>query len=490
MRCIELASKQKKHFIVNMIIMTASMLIIRIMGMLFNIYYTSVIGAEATGMYHLLFSCYGFFITFSVAGCGMAATRLVSEAGGCVNAASRAVKKCISVCLPVSLVATFVAFILKDTNMFFESDTSSVAIFVLSLSLLPTAIQSVYRGYFMAVRNVATVTESQLLEEFSQMFFTLWMLSKLKGTPYAYISMLVGITLSAWVSFVFDFVMYRKYTSPDYIYCESSYITVGSVTSIAFPVAIGSLLRSFLVLVENMLIPSMLVMAGIKNALGEYGVIKGMSMPLMLFPSIITTSLSSLVVTELSERNATKKVNGIKYIAQRCIRYTLLYGFMISGVLIMWHNDFADMFYGDKRVGLYLGLLALLVIPMYLDTVIDGMLKGLNQQMSSLKYNICDSLLRVAMILCIVPFWGSVGYIAMLYISELFNLFLSYRRLAKVSGMSLEWDYVTQPVIFTATAVVISGFAPRWWGMIVYVCTYLACTGVVLFMENKQNQKK
>jgi len=132
----------------------------------------------------------------------------------------------------------------------------------------------------------------------------------------------------------------------------------------------------------------------------------------------------------------------------------------------------------------------LLVIPMYLDTVIDGMLKGLNQQMSSLKYNICDSLLRVAMILCIVPFWGSVGYIAMLYISELFNLFLSYRRLAKVSGMSLKWDYVTQPVIFTATAVVISGFAPRWWGMIVYVCTYLACAGVVLFMENKQNQKK
>ena len=490
MRCIELASKEKKHFIVNMVIMTLAMFVMRIMGMLFNIYYTSVIGAKSTGMYHLLFSCYGFFVTFSVAGCGMAATRLVSEAGGCVNAASRAVKKCISVCLPASLVATLFAFAFKNTNLFFDNGTSSVAIMVLSLSLVPTAIQSVYRGYFMAVRSIATVTVSQLTEELSQMIFTVLLLNNLNGTPYAYISMIGGISIGAWISFAFDFCMYRKYTSPNYVYCESSYINIHSVTSIAFPVALGSLLRSLLVLAENMLIPSMLFAAGIKDALGEYGVIKGMSIPLMVFPSIITTTLSTMLVTELSERNSQKKVNGIRYIASKSIRYTLLYGFFICGMLIMWHTSFADMFYNEKRVGLYLGLLSLLVIPMYLDTVVDGMLKGLNQQMSSLKYNITDSLLRVGMILCIVPMFGSIGYISMLYISELFNLFLSYKRLSKVSKIPFELNYVTKPLICTAISIVASKSVQGLWGVAVYVCTYLVCTFITVFGKNKQNPKK
>ncbi|MBQ7901770.1 MAG: hypothetical protein IJ365_07425, partial [Clostridia bacterium] len=96
----------KKNFVINMLIMTLSMLFIRVIGMAFNIYFTSVIGASETGMYHLMFSAYGFMITFSVAGTGLAATRLVTEVGGCMEAARLAVQKCLRVCGVFSLLAT------------------------------------------------------------------------------------------------------------------------------------------------------------------------------------------------------------------------------------------------------------------------------------------------------------------------------------------------------------------------------------------------
>ncbi len=479
-----MASKQKKRFLINMLIMTSSMFIIRIMGMTFNIYFTSVIGATETGMFHLLFSAYGFFITFSVAGCGIAATRLVAESGGCVNAAAKAVKKCTAVCVPASVIATIAAFVMKD-NFFaaaFGNNTASIAVSVLALSLVPTAVQSVYRGYFMAVRSIGTVTVSQLIEESSQIVITLMLLNKLKGTPYAYISMLAGISASAYISCFFDFCAYRKYTSPNYIYCDNSYITCRSVMAIAFPVALGSLLRSFLVLAENMLIPKTLLAGGIADALGEYGIIKGMSIPLMMFPSIITTSLSAMLVAELSERSAAQKVNGIRYIAGKCCKYTLYYGFGVCGTILLWHNTIADAFYTDTRVGIYLGILAMLVIPMYLDHVVDGMLKGLNQQMSSLKYNILDSFLRVALILCLIPHIGSIGYIAMLYISEMFNLFLSFSRLARVSGIKLKANYILNPIICTGAAI-----CAVWlfelafvWEVVIYVVTYCMVTFVLI----------
>ncbi len=484
-----MASKEKKHFLINMLIMTSSMLIIRIMGMAFNIYFTSVIGAAETGMYYLLFSTYGFFITFSVAGCGIAATRLVSESGGCVNAAGRAVTKCITVCAPASVIATAAAVIMKDSlfGSTFGNNTASVAVTVLAASLVPTAIQSVYRGYFMAVRNIGTVTVSQLLEESSQIVITLLLLQKLRGTPYAYISMLAGISASAYISCFFDFCAYRKYTSPDYIYCDNSYISCRSVMAIAFPVAAGSLLRSFLVLAENMLIPKTLSAGGIADALGEYGIIKGMSIPLMMFPSIITTSLSSMLVAELSERSAAGKVNGIRYIAGKGCAYTLYYGFGVCGAIALWHNTIADMFYSDSRVGIYLGVVALLVIPMYLDHVVDGMLKGLNQQLSSLKYNIADSFLRVALILCLIPHIGSIGYIAMLYISELFNLFLSFSRLARVSGISMKLNYILNPIICTGAAICSVWLInlPFVWEVAIYLVTYCILTFVLIKKDSK-----
>ncbi len=450
-----MASKEKKRFFINMLIMTSAMFVIRIMGMMFNIYFTSVIGATETGMYHLIFSAYGFFVTFSVAGCGIAATRLVSESAGCVNAASKAVSKCISVCLPTSAAATAVAVLMRNSSVFDinGAGTASVAIGVLAMSLVPTAIQSVYRGYFMAVRNIATVTVSQLLEETSQIIITLLLLQRLKGTPYAYISLIAGISLGAYISCLFDFCAYRKYTVPNYIYCDNSYIKCRTVTKIAFPIAAGSLLRSFLVLAENMLVPKTLMANGVADALGEYGIIKGMSIPLMMFPSVITTSLSSMLVTELSERSSRRRVNGIKYIAGMGCEYTMYYALCVCGAILLWHTQISDMFYSDKRVGIYLGILALLVVPMYLDHVVDGMLKGLNQQISSLKYNISDSVLRVVLILCLIPYVGSIGYVAMLYISELFNLFLSFSRLAKVSGIQFKFNYIFRPVVCTAFAV-------------------------------------
>lgn len=80
------------------------------------------------------------------------------------------------------------------------------------------------------------------------------------------------------------------------------------------------------------------------------------------------------------------------------------------------------------------------VIPlMYLDSVVDGMLKGLNEQLSYLSYNIIDSVMRVGLILFLLPLMGLNGLIVVIFASEILNSTLSIARLMKVTQLKMRF---------------------------------------------------
>ena len=69
----------------------------------------------------------------------------------------------------------------------------------------------------------------------------------------------------------------------------------------------------------------------------------------------------------------------------------------------------------------------------YLDSVVDGILTGLGQQLYTLKINIADSAMRALFIFLLVPLTGFRGVIYVTYFGTLFNATLSIRRLVVVT---------------------------------------------------------
>ena len=82
-----------------------------------------------------------------------------------------------------------------------------------------------------------------------------------------------------------------------------------------------------------------------------------------------------------------------------------------------------------------MGLLALLMPVMYMDHITDGMLRGLGEHLYCMRVNIVDSLISTALIYLVLPVWGLYGYIAILYLSEIFNFSLSIRRLTRLTTL-------------------------------------------------------
>ena len=70
--------------------------------------------------------------------------------------------------------------------------------------------------------------------------------------------------------------------------------------------------------------------------------------------------------------------------------------------------------------GWYIKIIAPLIPLMYLDNVIDNILKGLGKQVSVMMCNILDLIVSVSFIYFLLPIFSTNGYIIVLYI-YLFN---------------------------------------------------------------------
>ena len=90
---------------------------------------------------------------------------------------------------------------------------------------------------------------------------------------------------------------------------------------------------------------------------------------------------------------------------------------------------------------------------MYLENVVEGLLRGLDQQVSSLGYSLVDSVLRIVLILILVPRQGIQGFLYVMILSNILTSLLNLHRLLKVTGLRLQWGkWILRPVLAMATS--------------------------------------
>ena len=437
---------RKKRFIFNAAIISSTSALMNLVSVSFNVYISNKVGAAGVGLFQLIMSVYGFSVTLASSGINLAATRLISDelALKDKNAASYIMKRCL-------IYATFfglLSFLLLYSFSGYISDVwlgdlrTEVSLKALSISMLPIALSSAMSGYFMATRRVYKSASAQIFEQIIKIAISVLSLDFFikKGIEYACLCMVLCGSLAEIASFCYLYLLYRI-DKRRYKNKEKRKNGWTSILKIAMPVALSTYLRSALVTVEHLLIPKGLKKSGLSNesALQSYGKIHGMVLPLLLFPSAVLKSLSGLLVPELSECAILGRKRQINHIVSKMIKNALLFAICISGIFYSFADEIGDITYHSNEIGIYIRLLAPLSVIIYVDGIVDGMLKGLNQQLNSMWYNIIDSLVSILSILILLPRYGTSGYITVIYISELLNGFLSINRLIKITDFKVNF---------------------------------------------------
>ena len=150
------------------------------------------------------------------------------------------------------------------------------------------------------------------------------------------------------------------------------------------------------------------------------------------FPSSFLSSFASLLIPKIAREFEQKHTAPSPTSREGRRRRAAIQRVLRRG-LFAFGEDWGRAFLQQRGGGRLPKILAPLVPLLYLDVVVDSLLKGLNEQLNSMKYNFTDSLIRVLLVLCFMRFSGMPAYIAILFFSSIFNAMMSVRRLLKVA---------------------------------------------------------
>lgn len=410
--------------------------------MYFTSYISQKIGTEQMGIFQLVMTVYLFGITLATSGINLAVTRVISEELALDNPGSikKIMTKVLSITLITSLSTSLIFYSNADfiVNKCLDGKVSVYVIYLVSLALPLISMSSAIAGYFAGVRRIYKNATGQFVEHIAKVIITAFIINLYLpyGLDYACFALILGDLTSEILSFIYIYIVYlldkRKYESSIETTNNKNYTS--KIVRISIPIAITSYIRSGLSTFKHLIVPSSLEKSGFnsKESLSKYGIIHGMALPVIMFPDILVKSFASLLIPEFARYHAKQDLKRAKQMTNILISIIGLAAFGLTIVLFVFSDKLSLILYKDLSVSKYIKLLAPLATFIYIDTVVDSILRGLDAQIGVMIINILDLAISTSFIYFVVPKLGVSGYIISIYLSEILNFVVSLGQLIKI----------------------------------------------------------
>ncbi len=406
----------------------------------------ALLGAEGVGLSQLAFAAEALAVTLATSGIRYSAARLLSEElgrreGGSVKPVLLA---CVRYSLAFSLFSALAMLLLAEPLAAFSGDARiAPSLRVLSLALPSLSLNAVLGGYFTAVGRPWRSVLSQVLEQIVSTLLILLFLPRVLDRGLAVSCAALGAATAAadLASLLFSLLLLRRdwrLLPPDRRDGPAADLR-GRLLRLSLPLAMSSYARTVFSTLRHMLVPKALRRSGVRagRALEVYGVVGGMALPVLGFASVFFTALAELMIPELTRAQVRDQRDRLDAASGGVLRSCLLLSSAVALCLWLLGPLLGDFLYRSREAGEYIRVLAPLVVVMYMDTVVDGMLKGLGLQLDSMLINTADALLTLLGVWLLLPRYGIPAYIGLLYLSDCFNFLLSLLRLRRCVRIKL-----------------------------------------------------
>lgn len=447
---------KRRKLIMNAFILTFATMMIGFVSTSFRVYLSNKIGSEGMGLYQLIMSIHGMTTTISISGIRVTTTRLIAEELGRSNIKNikSILKKSMLYSFLFSIATFLIVYNFADliALKWIGDSRAIIPIKILSCSLPFIGVSACFHGYFYGMRKIIKSISSDIVEVGTMMLIIISFMTIClpKGLNFTCALIAIGMSIGNVVSAIYFYILFLFEKKSGYKsgYSRDNKYSFFKIFSISFPIACSSYIQTGLRTIEDLLIPDALRRYGSSTAssLSIFGMIKGMALPILNFPSIFLASFSTLIIPEIAEANALNQHKRVIYIISKVFKFTLLIAIFASGLFIIFSNELGIAIYNDTKVGVFMKILAPLIPFMYLDRIVDGSLNALDYQMSTLRFNLIDMSVRIFLIIYLIPKKGIEGFIMVLFIGTLLNASLSIHKLLKVTNIQFKlFDWIIKP---------------------------------------------
>lgn len=304
-------TKKENKFAKGAIILLLSALVCKVIGALYRIPLSNILGAEGIGLYQLIFPVYSLFLIFSSGGIPVALSKLVAScrAKGEEKRAKRFLFQSIILLFSISVVfALMFIFLGKQIASFQGNVQARLGYVAVGIAIVFASVLTGLRGYFQGYQNMTPTAISQIIEQFLKLILGLIFAFLLmpKGTTYGVFGAIMGVAVSELVAFVYlvlSFIFKRKKTDVLSIETSTKFSEdFKTLLKLAFPITLSSSIFPLILAVDSFLIVNLLLSNGMTSleSTQVFGVYSGMVNSLVNFPTVVSMALAVSLIPEIA----------------------------------------------------------------------------------------------------------------------------------------------------------------------------------------------
>ena len=433
--------RKNNPLITGTIILTVTGFVSRFIGFFYRIFLSRLFGAEGMGIYQLISPVLALSFSLTVAGMQTAISKYVASETISKDYRSSAIHLFTGFVLSmtVSFLCTLGIYSYADEIAlhFLLEERTAPLLRIIAISIPMATVHSCINGYFYGIRKTTIPALCQLSEQIirvGSVYAINYFCLQRNMTPtisFAVIGLVIGESASMIVSLIAVQIHFARAVPANYgPLLKTSLLSYAEVTrqllTLAVPLSLNRVIINFLQSLEAIFIPNRLMHYGYDNAaaLSLYGVLTGMSLPLILFPSAITNSICVLLLPIVSEADAASNTATIKKAVHKSIRYGFLLGIVFTLFFLFSGKFLGNLLYQSPLSGSFIITLSFLCPLMYIASTLNSILNGLGQTGLTFIYSMISLLVRLGFVFFGIPLWGIQGYLWGLLVSQAVQTFL------------------------------------------------------------------
>lgn len=417
-------------------ILTVTGFLSRFIGFFYRIFLSRTFGEEGVGLYQLVFPIFALGFSFTSAGIEVALSRLIAQktALGKQNEATQTLFTGLFVSFSLSV---FTMLLLQQNAPWVTEhvlrDARCERLLIAMSYIFPfSSIHSCICGYYLGLKQTKRIAISQLIEQMVRVLsvylicMVLFKQNSSLPVTVAVAGLVLGEIGSAFYC-IFTFKTADKLSSVAGKQKGNYFSRVKELLFLSLPLTANRVLLNVLQGIEAVSIPGCLILSGLTNSesLSLYGILTGMAMPCIFFPSALTGSIATMLLPTIAEVQARKDHSVLIRLIRKTTGCVFFLGAICTVCFLLSGNLIGILLFHSKAAGAFITTLAWICPFMYTNTTLISILNGLGKASSSFRINTCGLFIRIGSVFFLIPLYGILGYLWGLLGSQILISFLA-----------------------------------------------------------------
>ena len=444
---MQLSKRLTNPLITGTLLLTATGLLSRIIGFFYRIFLSRTIGAEGLGIYQLIFPVLSLGIAFCASGIQTAISRYVAadnplvdiqhrKTGSPTAANSHSASHTGMAYLYAGMLLSVSLSILCAALLNYFSDFIAVNILnevrcckllvIMSYSIPFACIHSCINGYYYGRKKTLVPAITQLSEQLVRVIsvYVLYLIcieNHKEITPAIAVwglvfgefsSMLIATSCTRFYR-LSKVLLPRMHAATHHAQGTSLLPYLQKIGGFSIPLTANRVTYHIFASMEAILIPLQLKAFGYTSsqALSVFGILTGMALPMILFPSALTNSFSVLLMPTISEAAAMHDQRKIHLAIRKTFLYCMVLGLICTLGFLLTGRFIGQYIFHNTLAGTFILILSWICPFLYLATTFSSILHGLGKAGTAFFINMSGCILRIACILLLVPRHGIRCYL-------------------------------------------------------------------------------